>query len=267
MPDKYVVDPALIATLTTTYKMVNSSILSATACAGCTTAGCCSYSVPVMDIEALIICQTYPEEVNKVWDRIVERVSRPLATPAECVFLLKDGSCTACTVYSHAPRNCRLYWMSALERPGDCHPDIAQKREQVYGRIVTPTVHDGVEQMLRKESHRLDLPTIRDTKYLEVALARMMVLLNPELADAFKPTNRVVMDGLRGAQSKPVYQGNSEQVWDILDRTGGGMRLGDVHLDEAYRDAGVYKELECTEDCGEACDQLVCDAVEPDEVE
>lgn len=266
MPDKYVVDPSLIATLSTTYKRVNSSILPATACARCTEPHCCSYWVPVMDIEALIICQTYPEEVQVVWDCIVERVLHPPTKPATCVFRDKDSHGGRCTIHAHAPRNCRLYWVSALERPGDCHPDIARKREQVYGRIVIPTVHDGVERMLREESYRLDLPTGRDTKYLEVALARMMVLLDPKLAEVFMPNEQVVMDSLGTVE--PVFEGQAEQVLDILDRTGGGrMRLGDIHLDGVYRDAGVYKALECTEDCGKACDQLVCDAVEPAQVE
>ena len=257
--NQYVVDPSLIATLSTTYKMVNSSTLPATACAGCTEPHCCSYWVPVMDIEALIICQTYRVEVQVVWNYIVDRVLHPPTKPASCMFR-KDAHGRHCTIHAHAPRNCRLYWVSSLEEPGDCHPDIARKREQVYGRITMGTVHEGVERMLREESDRIGLPTSRDTKYLEVALARMMVLLDPELAEVFMPTKQVVMDS-RGTVV-PVFEGRAEQVLDILDRTGGGM-----HLDKAYQDAGVYKALECTEDCGKACDQLVCDAVAPEEVE
>ncbi len=266
MPGKYVVDPSLIATLTTTYKMVNSSIHPATACAGCVAPHCCTYSVPVMDIEALIIIQTYPEEVQRRWDRIVERILDPLAGPIQCIFRYSTADALNggyCAVHACAPRNCRLYWTSVLEEPGDCHPDIARKQNQVYGRIVIPTVYYGTEHKLREESDRLGLPTTRDIKYLELALARMMVLLDPKLAEVFRPTEQVVMDSYGTVE--PVYRGDSERVLDILGMVGGGkhkMSNGKTLAELLARD-----EVECTEDCGDVCDPAVCDAAAPEEVE
>ena len=64
--------------------------------------------------------------------------------------------------------HCRLYGVSALEQSRDCHPDIAKLGKPVYGRIIIPTVHDGVERLLRAESDRLGLHHHHDTKYFVV---------------------------------------------------------------------------------------------------
>ncbi len=89
--------------------------------------------------------------------------------------------------------NCSLIWVSALEQSRNRPPSIAKHNKPVYGRIVTPTVRNRVEELLRAGSDRLGLHHHHDTKYFEVTLARMMVLLNPELAKVIQPTEQVVM--------------------------------------------------------------------------
>jgi hypothetical protein len=160
-------------------------IAPATACAGCTKPHCCTFQVPITDIEAMILVQRYESYVRTMWSKIVERaMSKPTREP--CLFLgVSDPENGAlCGVYPHAPANCAYYWVSGMDTPDKCEPGAGGPE---YGRIIMEDIVKMAWAIGEEESRRLGLSDhSHRSHYIPMAIARVMVLFYPELAKDFQ---------------------------------------------------------------------------------